>query len=144
MTMQYNKNPISLREGSFYLNGIEVVDMVKAEVKATPETWTGKVIGDKTPSTRWIGLTITGNVTRFRTTNQGKQMIKHYLDTGETPELTLVGIANDKNSDYYKTHGTDKITVVGCVVTSDILLMLLDAEGDVLKETFNFNAKSIL
>lgn len=144
MTMQYNKNPISLREGKVYLDGLEIMDMVKANIKVTPEIWTGKTIGEVTPSTRWIGASITGTITRRRTTNQTKQAIQKYLSTGETPEFTLVGIANDKNSDYVKTHGTDKVTVVGCVPTGDLTILSLDADGDILEETINFNAKNIL
>ena len=62
--MQYNKNPISLREGHAFIDGVEVLDSVKMTVNFTPETWTGRQLGEKTPSTRWIGATITGNMTR--------------------------------------------------------------------------------
>ena len=50
--MQYNKNPISLREGHAFIDGVEVLDSVKMTVNFTPETWTGRQLGEKTPSTR--------------------------------------------------------------------------------------------
>ena len=49
--MQYNKNPISLREGHAFIDGVEVLDSVKMTVNFTPETWTGRQLGEKTPST---------------------------------------------------------------------------------------------
>ena len=38
--MQYNKNPISLREGHALIDGVEVMDGVKMTINFTPETWT--------------------------------------------------------------------------------------------------------
>ena len=87
--MQYNKNPISLREGHAFIDGVEVLDSVKMTVNFTPETWTGRQLGEKTPSTRWIGANITGNMTRRRTTNWLKTKIKEYLASGATPELVV-------------------------------------------------------
>ena len=40
--MQYNKNPISLREGHALIDGVEVMDGVKMTINFTPETWTGR------------------------------------------------------------------------------------------------------
>ena len=65
--MQYNKNPISLREGHAFIDGVEVMDDVKMNINFTPEVWTGRQLGEKTPSTRWIGATITGSMTRRAT-----------------------------------------------------------------------------
>ncbi len=64
MLMEYNKNPISLREGRFCLDGVTVLDGVKCEVKVTPDVWTGKQLGERTPSSRWLGAAITGSMTR--------------------------------------------------------------------------------
>ena len=58
--MQYNKNPISLREGHALIYGVEVMDGVKMTINFTPETWTGRQLNETTPSTRWVGATITG------------------------------------------------------------------------------------
>ena len=115
--MQYNKNPISLREGHAFIDGVEVLDSVKMTVNFTPETWTGRQLGEKTPSTRWIGAAITGNMTRRRTTNWLKTKIKEYLASGATPELVIQGIMDDTNSDFYAAHGSDVLTCVGCVMT---------------------------
>lgn len=45
--MQYNKNPISLREGHAFIDGVKVLDSVKMTVNFTPETWTGRQLGEK-------------------------------------------------------------------------------------------------
>ena len=49
-TMQYNKNPISLREGKIVIDGLTVVDSVKCEIIFTPDVWTGRQLGERTPS----------------------------------------------------------------------------------------------
>ena len=52
--MQYNKNPISLREGHALIDGVEVMDGVKMTINFTPETWTGRQLNETTPSTRCL------------------------------------------------------------------------------------------
>ncbi len=64
--MQYNKNPISMREGKMFIDGIEVLDSIKCEIKFTPDVWTGRQLGERTPSSRWLGCEITGTITRRR------------------------------------------------------------------------------
>ena len=143
--MQYNKNPISLREGHAFIDNVEVLDSVKMTVNFTPETWTGRQLGEKTPSTRWIGATITGNMTRRRTTNWLKTKIKEYLASGATPELVIQGIMDDTNSDFYAAHGSDVLTCVGCVMTGDLPLTALDAESSgVVDDAIAFNIKDII
>lgn len=142
--MEYNKSPISLREGKAFLDGVEIMDCIKMTIKVTPEVWTGKQLKEKTPSSRWIGATITGDMTRRRSTPWLKDKIKEYLKSGKTPELTIQGIMNDENSDYYADYGSDVITAVGCVITGDLPLITLDSDGQVLDETIAFNIKDIV
>jgi len=142
--MKYNKNPISLREGKVFIDGVEVMDSVKANIKFTPDVWTGKQLGEKTPSSRYLGYAITGSITRRRSTPWLKEVIAKYRKTGETPELTIQGVMNDENSDYYKAHGEDSCTCVGCVLTGDMNLIDLDSNGEVVDDVINFNAKDIV
>ena len=144
MSMQYNKNAISLREGKVFIDGVEVMDSVTCEIKFTPDIWSGKQLGERTPSTRWLGYTITGSITRRRSTPWLKEMIGKYIESGATPELTIQGVMNDANSDYYEQNGTDVVTAVGCVLTGDMLLTKLDGNGDVLDDSLSFNAKDVV
>ena len=57
-----------------------------------------------------------------------------YLKSGKTPELTIQGIMNDKESDFYAAYGSDVVTVVGCVLTGDFNLSSFDSEGEVLDD----------
>ena len=127
--MQYNKNPISLREGHALIDGVEVMDGVKMTINFTPETWTGRQLNETTPSTRnWL-----------------KTKIKEYQATKATPEFVIQGIMDDANSDYYAAHGSDVVTCVGCVLTGDLPLTALDAEsGSVVDDVINFNIKNII
>lgn len=142
--MEYNKNPISLREGHIFIDGVECADSVKCEIKFTPDVWTGKQLGERTPSSRWLGYAITGSITRRRSNNWLREKIKEYKASGATPELTIQGIMDDANSDYYAAHGTDTVTAVGCVLTGDLPLTALDSGGDVVDDVIAFNAKDIV
>lgn len=142
--MQYNKNPISLREGKAFIDGVEVMDSIKLEIKFTPDVWTGRQLGERTPSSRWLGCDITGTMTRRRSTNWLKEAIKRYNKTKETPEFTIQGIMNDENSDYYAAHGTETVTCVGCVLTGDLNLINLDSAGQVVEDNIAFNIKDII
>lgn len=142
--LQYHKNPISLREGKVFLDGLEVYDSVKCEIKFTPDVWTGRQLGDRSASSRWLGYSITGSITRRRTTPWLKQTIQAYIKNGKTPELTIQGIMNDEGSEYYANNGSDTVTVVGVVLTGDLTLISLDAEGQVLDDVMGFNARSIV
>ncbi len=142
--MKYNKAPISLRDGRITIDGIVIADGVKFELKFTPDVWNGRQLGDLSPSSRWLGYAISGNITRRRSTPWLKEKVKEYMANHETPELTIQGIMEDANSDYYKEFGSDTVTAVGCVLTGDLTLISLDSGGDVLDDNIGFNAKDIV
>ena len=98
--MAVNKRRISLREGEVYLDGMKVLESVKLEMNFTPEVNESRVLKEKGLSRRWIGMDVTGTITEYRSTPWLRQAIKKYMDTGATPEFTLQGIQDDKNSDY--------------------------------------------
>lgn len=141
--LQYHKNPISLREGKVFLDGLEIFDSVKCEIKFTPDVWTGKQLGDRSSSSRWLGYSISGSITRRRTTPWLKETIQGYIKTGKTPELTIQGMMNDRGSEYYENEGSDTVTV-GVVLTGDLTLISLDADGQVLDDVIGFNARTIV
>lgn len=142
--MDYNKNPISLREGKVFIDGVEVNDSVACTIKFTPDVWSGKQLGERTNSSRWLGYNITGSITRRRSTNWLAVKIAEYRKSGATPELKIQGIMNDENSDYYAAHGTDTVTCVGVVLTGDLPLTALDSGGEVVDDVIAFNAKDIV
>lgn len=140
----YNKKPIVLTEGKVFIDGEEIFDCVKCEIKFTPETYTGKVLGERSPSTRWKGFTITGTITRRRSTPFLKEIVQRYQKDGVEPEFTIQGVMDDKGSDYYRDYGSDTIMAVGCIFTGDIILTSLDSSGDVVDDSISFNAKDII
>lgn len=142
---KYNKAPILLNEGEAFIDGIKCYDSVKFKIITKPRTWSGRQLGEKTASTRWAGLDITVEMTRRRATKLQKEIIQGYIDSGETPELTIQGVMTDKNSDYYKTYGSETITCVGCVPVSDFSMMEFDSDSTGVKEdTLTFNVKDIV
>lgn len=141
--MAYNKNPISAREGKIFIDGVLVYDGVYFDLNFTPDTWAGNVLGERTKSTRYLGYSLSGKLKRRRATTWLKEAMKSYIDTGITPEFTITGIINDKNSDYYKEYGTLDVTAVGCVLTGDINIFKADAEGTILEDEISFSAYDI-
>ncbi|MCD7805687.1 MAG: phage tail tube protein [Oscillospiraceae bacterium] len=142
--MEYNKNPISLREGKIFIDGVECLDSIKCEIKFTPDVWTGRQLGEITQSSRWLGATISGTITRRRSTPWLREAIKKYMNDKGTPEFTIQGIMDDENSDYYAENGSETITCVGCVLTGDLNLINLDSGGEVVDDAISFNAKDIV
>lgn len=144
MIQEYNKSPISLREGKVFIDGVEVMDSVKCNIKFTPEVWSGKQLGERTNSSRWLGYAITGDITRRRSTPWIKDVIKRYAASGRTPEFKIQGIMNDENSDYYADYGSDTVTVVGCILTGDLPLTALDSAGEIVDDNIAFSGKDIV
>ena len=139
-----NKRRVSLREGSLFLNGTKILDAVKCEANFTPEVNESRALKEKGMSRRWLGYDITGTITEYRTTPWIRDAIKDYLKSGATPEFTLQGIQDDKNSDYYESNGKMKTTLKGVVLTGDLSLINLDAEGELLQDEIEFGAKSMV
>jgi len=143
--LQHNLQPISLNNGAVFLDGVRVMDSIRCEISFTPEVWSGKQLGDRTNSSRWLGYNISGSITRRRTTAWLKDLIKGYIRSGRTPEFTITGRVNDPGSDYGARFGSDTVTAVGVIFTGDLPLINLDADSnDVLNETISFTARNIV
>lgn len=144
MVNKYNKAPIHVSEGKAFLDGVEVMDCVTCTITVAVQTWTGKQLGERTPSTKVTGYNPTVNITRRRNTPWLKEMFAKYIKEGKTPEFTIQGIMQDEHSDYYSEHGSDTITAVGCVPTGNLTLLNLNASEDILEDQLTFNAKDII
>ncbi len=144
MSMEYNASPISVKEGKVFLDGIEILDCVTFSIKLTPEVWSGKQIGERTNSSRWLGYSIDVTMTRRRSTSWASDVIKEYIQSGKTPEFTFQGLQLDEASDFYAANGSDTTTVVGCVPTGAFQLTSLDSGGQVLDDSFTFSGRDIV
>lgn len=82
--MDFNTRPINIRMGKIVIDGIEVADSVSATGTFTPDTWSGKQLGDYSNSTRWLGYNITVSLSEHRSTPWIKDMIKKYQATHKT------------------------------------------------------------
>ncbi len=139
-----DRDRMSLREGKAFVDGVEIMDMLKLEVFFSPEVVESRSVGQKGVSRRYIGHDITGSITEFKSTPWIKDIIKKYKSTGETPKLTVQGIQDDANSDYGRTYGRDKVTLVGVVLTGDLPLLMLDSEGELVQNEVEFGAYDVM
>jgi len=141
--MAINRKPLSLKEGHIFFDGVEVIDAAKLSIKYTPTVWEGKMVGDKGTNRRWIGRDITGTLDEYRTTPRLRNLIMQYEKDGITPEITIQGTRSDPDSDYYTISGSETVTLSGVVFTGDIPFMDIDIDGDVVKDSIAFGAKSL-
>ena len=114
----------------------------KLSVKYKPEVGEYKSLKDKGTNRRWIGRDVTVDIEEYRSTSWLLDVAKEYEENGTTPEFTVQGQREDKDSDYYSEVGTETVTCTGCVITSDIPLLDLDTGGDFVKDTFSMGAKN--
>lgn len=138
-----NKRRISMREGKVYLDGLMVMDAVKATAKFTPDVSESRGLGERTPSSRWVGGKISVTIEEFMATPWLSQIIKGYIKSGKTPVMTVQAIENDTGSEYYENYGSNVVTATGCVPTGDLTLLDIDAGGDLRKQSITFSAKEI-
>lgn len=137
-----NKRPLSMRDGTISIDGVEVGNASSYTVNFTPDVWSGRTLKEKGTNRRWLGYDITGALKTWKMNNRYKTMAAQYKATGATPEYTITGTVDDINSDYYDEVGDrDKITLTGVVFTGDIPLLQLDVTGDAAEEQVNFGAK---
>jgi len=142
--MAVNKNGISIREGTIYLDGKKVAEAASLTINYQPEVVTHRVLGEKGVNRRWIGRDITGSMTEWKSTKWLTEKIQAYEKSGATPELKIQGYRVDKNSDFYKnTKKAETVTLTGVVLTGDLPLMALDTQGELVQQTVNFGAKDL-
>lgn len=138
-----NRKHVMVSEGYCFVNGKRIYDAVKFKLTFTPRVSSARVLGSTTPDSRWRGYDITAEMTRRRATNWAKEAVQEYIKSGITPEFTLSGVMDDKDSDYYASFGKETVTAVGCVLTSAINLLELDADGEYLDDALTFNVKDV-
>jgi hypothetical protein len=139
-----NKRHISLKEGSAFIDGVKVLEAIKLSIVVTPEVWSGRSLGEKGKSRRWLGIDVTGSLSEYKSTPWYKEKVNEYIKTGKTPEMVIQGIQDDKNSDFNETYGSETVTLKGCVITGDIPILDLDTDGEVVKNQVSFGAHDII
>lgn len=142
--MAENRHPVSLREGAVSLDGTKIMSAVKFKVVAIPKTAEAAVLGDQTPSTRWIGMSYRVEISEYKSTPWMEEALKKYKDTRRTPEFTVQGIQDDPGSDYQQENGVLTVTATGCVMTSEIPLLELDTDGELIKRDITMAAKNVV
>lgn len=142
--MSENVKPVSLSEGHIYIDGVEVIDSAKCTIRFVPKVWSGTMVGKRGTNRRWTNYDITGTIDEYKTTPRWERMVKKYLKDGKTPELIIQATRTDKDSDYFELNGSESITVTGVVITSEIPLLDIDTDGEVVKDAITFGAKNVV
>jgi hypothetical protein len=143
--MGINRKGISLKEGKICVNGTEIVDAAKLTVNYTPVVSESRRLSSKGVDRRYVGRDITGTMDEYRSTKWLREVVDSYERDGITPELTIQGIREDKDSDFYSEFGEGEIvTITGAVLTGNINLIDLDTDGELVKDSISFGAKNMV
>lgn len=141
--MGENRHAISLRDGTVTIDGVPVLEASKLTIRFKPEVASYKTLRDKGTNRRWIGRDVLGSIDEYRSTSWLLEKVREYEENGTTPELTIQGQREDKDSDYYSEVGIETVTVSGCVIDSEISLLELDTDGEFVKDSISFGAKNV-
>lgn len=136
--------PMALREGKVIIDGEVVMEAVKLDLMVSIATAEYKPIGGRNTNYKIIGYDCSGELTEFKTTPRWKNLFKEYDRSGIFPTLTITGIANDKNSDYFQKHGEDKTTIEGMVIDGDLPLTSIDTDGELNQTTISLKGGKII
>lgn len=136
-----NRHAISLRDGTVSVNGVVIMEACKFKLSYKPEVASYKSLKDKGTNRRYVGRDITGSIEEYRSTSWLLDIARQYENEGTTPELTIQGTREDKDSDYYSIVGAETVTATGCVLDGEISLLELDSEGNFVKDAITFGAK---
>jgi len=138
------RKPMSLKEGHVYLDGEEIIDSLTCTINFSPEVAEHRRLNQQSKSRRWLGFDITGTMSQYKSTPFFKNAIKGYLNTNVTPVFAITGVQDDPASDYGESYGKDLVTLTGVVITSEIPLIQLDSDGELVTEEIDFGASDIV
>jgi len=135
---------ISMTEGRVFVNGEERTNTVSCTANFTINTAEVPVLGARTIGDKALTYKITGTLTEYKATKWLIEYCKKFQEEGTIELFDIQGVTDDKNSDYSKKYGTDRITLKDCVLTGDIPLFNIDATGEVVTDEISFTANRIL
>ena len=118
-------------KGNIKINGIELAELSKIEIKASPEK---KTIGIMNSATK-------GEITTSYTGTIDFELSKVYSRFKPTllecaKKLEPFNFSLECTTYNPKGNGEEDLTIENCWMNGDILLAQLNAEGDFLKETY--------
>lgn len=134
---------MSAREGRAFVDGNQVTSLIKLNAVFTPEVTKKRVVGQKGMTSKVIGYDITGTITQFKATRWIRDAIKEYLTTGVFSKVDIQAVVDDKDSDFYKSYGEDRIQLIGVQLEGDLPLIDIDAEGEEIQEEITFSAAEV-
>ena len=134
---------MSAREGRAFVDGNQVTSLIKLNSVFTPEVTKKRVVGQRGMTSKVIGYDITGTITQFKATRWIRDSIKEYLTTGVFSKFDIQAVVDDKDSDFYKSFGEDRIQLVGVQLEGDLPLIDIDAEGEEIQEEITFSAAEV-
>lgn len=134
---------MSAREGRAFVSGTQVNSLIKLSAVFTPEISKKRVVGQRGMSSKVLGYDLTGTITQFKNTPWIRNAIKTYQQTGVFPKFDIQAVQDDKDSDYYKNFGEDRVQLIGVQLEGDLPVLGIDAEGEEIQEEVSFSAAEI-
>ena len=136
--------PMSAKETAIYMDGIHQTNATGFEFKATITTKPSAVLGQRGETTRVENIKYTGTFKLYKRDPWLQEYIKFVQEHGYHKRFDLTGLSDSEGSDYYQRHGSQTVTMLNCVLTGDITLLMGDTNGDDVLETLSFEAETML
>ena len=135
---------MSAREGRAFVDGKQVISLLKLNAVFTPEVTKKRVVGQKGMTTKVIGYDITGSITMFKVTPWIREAIKEYLSTGVFPKMDIQAVMDDVDSDFVNDHGAQRVILKEVQIEGELPLIGIDVEGEEIVEEISFSASEVM
>lgn len=136
--------PMSAKETVLYIDDVLQRNATGFEFKATVGTKKNSVLGQRGETSRVDDIVYAGTFKMYKKDPWLQEYVAFIRDHGYHPPFNLTAMSESEGSDYYNEHGTQTVTLLNCVLTGDIMLMMGDTSGDDVEETLSFEAESML
>lgn len=139
-----SKDSISMKAGRVFISGEEKTNTVSANIVFAINTAEVATLGNRGMGDKQISYKITGTLNEYKATKWLYDYCKAFQNGENLEPFDIQGVVEDKQSYYYRENGTDRITVKGCILTGDIPIFNMDAEGEVARDEISFTAELLI
>ena len=136
--------PISSHQAGLYINKKHQTNCVGFKAQGTVDTKESRVIGQQTTKPRVRGVKFSGELRFYKAS---PWLAKYLMDVQERQfkqEFEIMGVLDDDPSDFGKQFGKQIVTLTGCVLTGDIVIMESDTNCDDEEEVVQFLAEKLV
>ena len=128
------QDTISVKEGRAFMDGEELLNMIKFEIDAEKTKIEIPIAGRRTKSNKTVGLKLAGTIKQYKKNSVFGKMIEQYKDTGVDVYFDMEGVLDDPASGLEP----ERVVAKGCNIDSATIMAIDIESDDVIKEEISF------